>query len=113
MSRVGERPALFLGLLADQPELVAEVGVLRWRASGECGTPGCDWPWRSAYVTHTGKVQPCCMVMGEERAVLGDVVAEDFSAVWRGRAYAEFRSALRSTTPPDVCRGCALYRHTF
>ena len=37
---VGERPALFLGLLADQPELVAEVGVLRWRASGECGTPG-------------------------------------------------------------------------
>jgi GNAT superfamily N-acetyltransferase len=37
-----ERPALFLGLLADQPELIAEVGVLRWRASGEQGTPG---PW--------------------------------------------------------------------
>jgi hypothetical protein len=29
-----ERPALFLGLLADQPELIAEVGALRWRASG-------------------------------------------------------------------------------
>ena len=79
----------------------------------EPGTPGCDWPWRSAYVTHTGKVQPCCMVMGEERAVLGDVVAEDFSAVWRGRAYAEFRAALRSTTPPDVCRGCSMYRGVF
>jgi GNAT superfamily N-acetyltransferase len=37
-----ERPALFLGLLADQPELIAEVGVLRWRASGSVGTPG---PW--------------------------------------------------------------------
>ena len=37
-----ERPALFLGLLADQPELIAEVGVLRWRASGSEGTPG---PW--------------------------------------------------------------------
>jgi GNAT superfamily N-acetyltransferase len=35
-----ERPALFLGLLADQPELIAEVGVLRWRAAGSVGTPG-------------------------------------------------------------------------
>ena len=35
-----ERPALFLGLLADQPELIAEVGALRWRASGGCGSPG-------------------------------------------------------------------------
>jgi GNAT superfamily N-acetyltransferase len=37
---MGERPALFLGLLADQPELIAEVGVLRWHASGEGSTPG-------------------------------------------------------------------------
>jgi GNAT superfamily N-acetyltransferase len=37
-----ERPALFLGQLADQQELIAEVGVLRWRASGSVGTPG---PW--------------------------------------------------------------------
>jgi GNAT superfamily N-acetyltransferase len=35
-----ERPALFLGLLADHPELVAEVGVLRWREWGEAPTPG-------------------------------------------------------------------------
>jgi GNAT superfamily N-acetyltransferase len=37
---MGERPAMFLGLLADQPELIAEVGVLRWRASGSLGTAG-------------------------------------------------------------------------
>jgi GNAT superfamily N-acetyltransferase len=37
-----ERPALFLGLLADHPELVAEVGVLRWREWGDAPTPG-DW----------------------------------------------------------------------
>jgi GNAT superfamily N-acetyltransferase len=37
-----ERPALFLGLLADHPELVAEVGVLRWREWGGGPTPG---PW--------------------------------------------------------------------
>ena len=39
---MGERPPLFLGLLADHPELVAEVGVLRWREWGDTPTPG-DW----------------------------------------------------------------------
>ena len=48
---MGERPALFLGLLADQPELVAEVGVLRWRASGGDGTPG---PWIEATARDAG-----------------------------------------------------------
>jgi len=49
---VGERPALFLGLLADQPELVAEVGVLRWRASGGSATPG---PWIEATARDAGR----------------------------------------------------------
>jgi GNAT superfamily N-acetyltransferase len=49
---VGERPALFLGLLADQPELVAEVGVLRWRAAGGVGTPG---PWIEATARDAGR----------------------------------------------------------
>lgn len=47
-----ERPALFLGLLADQPELIAEVGVLRWRASGKGGTPG---PWIDATARDAGR----------------------------------------------------------
>ena len=48
----GDCPALFLGLLADQPELVAEVGVLRWRASGGSGTPG---PWIEATARDAGR----------------------------------------------------------
>jgi GNAT superfamily N-acetyltransferase len=47
-----ERPALFLGLLADQQELIAEVGVLRWRASGSVGTPG---PWIEATARESGR----------------------------------------------------------
>jgi MoaA/NifB/PqqE/SkfB family radical SAM enzyme len=74
--------------------------------------PGCDWPWRSAYVTRTGAVQPCCMVMGEERVRLGDP-SEDFADVWHGRAYREFRARLLGDDPPDVCRGCAAYRGRF
>jgi radical SAM protein with 4Fe4S-binding SPASM domain len=77
------------------------------------GTPGCDWPWRSAYVRHDGKVQPCCMLMGEDRAVLGDLAEASFDEIWRGERYHEFRTALAGDTPPDVCRGCSLYRGLF
>jgi GNAT superfamily N-acetyltransferase len=49
---MGERPALFLGLLADQPELIAEVGVLRWRAAGSIGTPG---PWIESTAKDAGR----------------------------------------------------------
>jgi len=51
-ARMGERPALFLGLLADQPELIAEVGVLRWRASGAGGTAG---PWIESTARDAGR----------------------------------------------------------
>ena len=77
------------------------------------GTPGCDWPWRSAYVRHDGKVQPCCMLMGDDRAILGDVGAEDFPAIWRSDRYRAFRAALCGDEPPAVCRGCSEYRGVF
>jgi MoaA/NifB/PqqE/SkfB family radical SAM enzyme len=81
-----------------------------WR---EAGTPGCDWPWRSAYVTQDAKVQPCCMIMGTDRAVMGDTGTAGFRAVWRGEAYGEFRQRLLGDDPPEVCRGCSMYRGIF
>jgi radical SAM protein with 4Fe4S-binding SPASM domain len=77
------------------------------------GTPGCDWPWRSPYVTHEGKVQPCCMIMGSDRAVLGDVSREDPVDIWHGQRYQEFRRQLLSDAPPEVCLGCSMYRGVF
>ncbi len=77
------------------------------------GEPGCDWPWRSAYVTHRGEVQPCCMIMGADRATLGDVGREAFADVWSGEPYARFREALLTDEPPAVCRGCSAYRRVF
>jgi len=79
------------------------------RAPGE---PGCDWPWRSAYVTHRGEMQPCCMVMGVDRISLGNV-RDGFREVWEGDAYEGFREALTTDDPPSVCRGCSLYRGVF
>ncbi|CAM3315913.1 SPASM domain-containing protein [Kibdelosporangium persicum] len=74
---------------------------------------GCTWPWESAYVTHRGEVQPCCMVMGSDRATLGRLDEQPFTEIWKGERYQRFRAGLRSQDPPEVCRGCSLYRSIF
>jgi radical SAM protein with 4Fe4S-binding SPASM domain len=107
-----EEPVAF----ADARRVADELGVtLRLPETGPAspraaGTPGCDWPWRSTYLRHDGRVQPCCMLMGEDRAILGDVAGASLTDIWRNDRYAAFRAALRTETPPDVCRGCAMYR---
>ena len=102
-----ERVAAARGVSLRLPRLAAAP------ARRVVGTRGCDWPWDSAYVRHDGAVQPCCMLMGSDRGVLGDTGREGFGDVWRGEAYRAFREALASATPPDVCSGCSLYRGVF
>lgn len=75
--------------------------------------PGCTWPWDSAYVTSAGVVQPCCMVMGDDRVSLGRLDEQTFPEIWNSPPYQRFRAALLDGEPPAVCRGCALYRGTF
>ena len=81
---------------------------------GTAHGPRCSWPWDAAYVTSTGVVQPCCMVMGDDRVTLGDLNAQPFSEIWHGPAYQDFRRRLiGDAAPPSVCQGCALYQSTF
>jgi radical SAM protein with 4Fe4S-binding SPASM domain len=94
------------GLQLRLPELVASATPRR-------GGPGCSWPWDAAYITSTGVVQPCCMVMGDDRITLGHLREQTFPQIWHGAPYREFRRRLLGEHPPDVCRGCALYRDTF
>jgi MoaA/NifB/PqqE/SkfB family radical SAM enzyme len=78
------------------------------------GTPGCAWPWTSTYITHDALVQPCCMVMGADRAMLGEVREHGaFARIWSSEPYADFRTALLGDAPPEVCRGCSMYRGVF
>jgi radical SAM protein with 4Fe4S-binding SPASM domain len=82
-------------------------------AAPEPGRPGCTWPWDSAYVTSQGVVQPCCMVMGDDRVALGRLDEQSFPDIWYSPGYREFRRRLAADDPPEVCRGCALYQRTF
>jgi len=78
------------------------------------GVPvGCDWPWNSAYVTHTGTVMPCCMVMGTDRVALGNTDERPFVEIWSGEEFRRFRAGLVEGTPHPVCQGCSLYHGTF
>jgi MoaA/NifB/PqqE/SkfB family radical SAM enzyme len=79
----------------------------------DAGTPGCTWPWDGAYVTHRGVVQPCCMVMGSDRATMGSLRDAPFETIWEGQVYGEFRERLMGDDPPAVCRGCSEYRGRF
>ena len=53
------------------------------------------------------------MIMGSDRAVLGDVDRQDFGTIWRDDPYGEFRARLQTDDPPEVCRGCSWYRQVF
>jgi MoaA/NifB/PqqE/SkfB family radical SAM enzyme len=114
-----DSPERLAGVFAEAQAAAAEHGVElrlpRAEPAPEASpaTPGCEWPWRSAYVTRTGHVQPCCMLMGGDRAVLGDLSRASFADIWHGAAYRDFRAALHTSSPPDVCRGCAMYRGVF
>jgi radical SAM protein with 4Fe4S-binding SPASM domain len=84
--------------------------------TGSPGLPdgrGCSWPWDAAYVTSAGVVQPCCMVMGDDRVALGSLDEQSFPQIWTGESYREFRRRLTTDQPPEVCRGCSLYRNAF
>jgi MoaA/NifB/PqqE/SkfB family radical SAM enzyme len=94
-------------LLLRLPRL--QAGDLATESDG----PGCTWPWDAAYVTSAGVVQPCCMVMGDDRITLGRLDELTFPEIWYGEPYRDFRRRLAGDDPPDVCRGCALYQRTF
>jgi radical SAM protein with 4Fe4S-binding SPASM domain len=102
------------GLFEEARALGEQLGVrVRLPRHEEQPTQNCTWPWDGAYVTHRGEVQPCCMVMGSDRATLGHLGDQSFEEIWDGPAYQEFRHRLDSADPPDVCRGCAMYRGVF
>lgn len=124
----GEDPARVERCFAEARALAAELGVaLRLpglRAlfkekredearSEKPGRGKCDWPWRGAYLSFSGEAMPCCMVATPDRMNFGSMAREGVARVWSGEEYRKFRERLASEDPPEICRGCAVYRGTF
>ncbi len=80
-------------------------------------TPGydrCRWPWTGAYISYQGLAMPCCMVSTPDRINFGSVKGPNgVEEVWNGQQYREFREALSSDNPPDICKSCSIYKGTF
>jgi len=90
-----------------------EVDLRLPRLQGEGRKPGCDWPWRGSYIAYSGEAMPCCMVATPDRINFGNMATQGVAEIWSSERYEAFRTALASESPPDICRGCSLYRGTF
>lgn len=75
--------------------------------------PRCRWPWDGAYLSYRGDAMPCCMVATPDRANFGNMAERGVREVWSNDAYSRFREGLESGDPPEICRGCAVYRGAF
>jgi radical SAM protein with 4Fe4S-binding SPASM domain len=85
----------------------------RPRDAGVAGRDRCDWPWTGGYIAYDGSVMPCCMIGTPDRLNFGQVGERSFATVWSSDEFAAFRARLASSSPPSICRACAVYNGTF
>lgn len=70
----------------------------------------CNWPWRSCNITVDGFITPCCMNGSDPDIInFGNIYKESFEEIWNSRDYRLFRKQLKSSSMPDICRGCPGY----
>jgi len=111
-------------ILGEAERVAATLGVAL-RASGRRpileslvmdaagGNPriGCWRPWRSAVVTASKLVLPCCIssfTLGYDRLMLGDLSTERLSDVWNGERYKALRRGILSNQPVNACLRCGV-----
>jgi len=94
----------------------SEPGVSLKRSADGSGSASpwslCRRPWTVMYFTANGRALPCCIApfsqRGYENYTLGDATQQSLREIWTGPAYAHFRKALKSDTPPEACASCGL-----
>jgi radical SAM protein with 4Fe4S-binding SPASM domain len=69
----------------------------------------CGQPWMYIFVRANGNVQPCCAVFGSEKvAVMGNIFDEDFTNIWKGDRFREFRKSM-ILGKNSLCQVCPYY----
>ncbi|MFN4081223.1 MAG: radical SAM/SPASM domain-containing protein, partial [Saprospiraceae bacterium] len=78
----------------------------RWRLKASM-SKSCWKMWHSCVITWDGRVAPCCFDKDAAHQ-MGDLRRQDFGAIWRGKAYADFRALLsKGREHIDICRNCS------
>lgn len=69
----------------------------------------CLQPWEYIFIRANGNIQPCCAIFGAEKAaVMGNIFREEFSDIWNGDRFNEFRrTSVKGTN--SLCRVCPYY----
>lgn len=91
-----------------QPELrryEQRDGQFELAANGQAHAV-CDHPWRRLVVNWDGQATSCCYDRDGLHAF--GSVADGLDAVWNGQRLQAFRQAIRSASPPALCRRCAV-----
>ncbi len=109
--RRAEETARVLGVEFNASGAV-EPGISVKRTAGDKPWSLCRRPWTLMYFTATGRALPCCIapfsLRGYESFTLGDATQETLRQIWNGPRYQEFRLALASDRPAEVCSRCGL-----
>ena len=66
----------------------------------------CQVPYYAVSITAAGDVDPCCRDMQGEHT-LGNLLRNDFEAIWNGPLAADFRRKLIAVKP-NICQDCHL-----
>jgi len=87
---------------------LAELGSAKPRPWAECRRP-----WTTSYVTANGNCLPCCMgpfaTADYGSLIVGNLFETDFSRVWNGESYRDWRSSLLHGQAPVPCTGCGVH----
>lgn len=76
--------------------------------SGE--SVGCSLPDKAVYITHEGRVYPCCYGPGRFSESLGDLSVQDALEVWQ-EGFLSLRERMAAGDVPEGCRDCVLAKY--
>lgn len=82
----------------------AEPGAPKARP---CGPPPvkCWFLWKRCYVTHDGRIVPCCLAGIPD---FGSMMDKGFWAIWNGETYQTYRKHVFTAEPYGPCKTCYL-----
>ncbi len=71
----------------------------------------CAWPYRSGYINYDGGIIPCCRETRQLSSDLGNVLTEDFRAVWNNERYRLARALVSDPLTAErrsglICSDC-------